>query len=78
MPINYSGNLYNHCDTNHAFQKYSFELLAYLANANKFLGCFKVCITLHLSNTFFNLLSFTLLNNELAVIEILFESKLLF
>ena len=36
-----------------------------------FLGYFKACITLHLSKTFFNLLSFTVLNNELAV-----ESKL--
>ena len=77
MRINYSGNLYIHSDTNHTFQKYNFKLLSLLNKRNKFIGCFKACITLHLSNTFFNLLSFTLLNNELAVMEILFESKLL-
>ena len=73
MRINYNGNLYIHWDTNHTFQKYKFKLNKH----NKFLGCFKVCITFHLSNTFFNLLSFTLLNSVLAVMEILFESKLL-
>ena len=49
-----------------------------LANKDdKFSGCFKACITLRLSSTFFSLLSFTLLNNELAAMEILFEPKLL-
>ena len=39
--------------------------------------CFNSCITLYLPNILFNLLSFALLNNELAVTEILLESKLL-
>ena len=77
MGINYSGNLYIHSDTNHTFQKHNFELLVYSTSAISFLGYFKACITLHLPNTFYNLLTFTLLNNELAVMEILFESKLL-
>ena len=33
----------------------------------------KVCITLHLLNTFFNLLAFTPLSNEIVVMEIFFE-----
>ena len=60
MRINYSGNLYIHSDTNHTFQKYKF----------------KACITLHLSNTFFNVLSFTLLNSELAVTQNTFRIKI--
>ena len=74
MCINYSRNLYIHSDTNHTF--YDFEPV-YSTKTIRFLGCFKACIPLHFPNNFFNLLSFTLFNNELAIMEILSESKLL-
>ena len=57
------------------FSEIQFWTFGLFSKHNKILGCFKACITLHLSNTFFNLLSFTLLNNELAVMEIIFKSK---
>ena len=75
MRINYSGNLYIHSDTDHTFQKYKVEFFGFLNKRNKLLGCFKAFVNLHLLNTFSNLLSFTLLNSELVVMEILFKSK---
>ena len=67
MRINYSRGIHIHRET-----KYIFQTL--LNKDSKFLGCLKACITLNLSIFFFNLLSFTLFNSELAVTEILFES----
>ena len=64
MRINYSRGIHIHREI--------FQTL--LNKDSKFLGCFKACITLNLSIFFFNLLSFTLFNSELAVTEILFES----
>lgn len=59
------------------FSKIGFWTFGLLNKSNKFLGSFKACKTLSLANIFFKLLSFSLFNNKLTVLETIFESKLL-
>ena len=59
------------------FSEIKFWNFALLNKDKSFLGCFIACIAFQLSKTFFSLLSVRVLNNELVVKELLFESKLL-